>query len=147
MPNSVRLHRVLLAAPSVVYRAFLDAEAMVKWLPPNGYTGKVHRMDARVGGGYAMSFTNFATGYGHSWTGAYRELTEFERIQYTAIFDDPSMGGEMVTTVALRAVAFGTELTVLQEGIPDRIPIEAGYLGWQQSLVLLGNLVEAETPK
>jgi uncharacterized protein YndB with AHSA1/START domain len=144
MPNSVRLHRVLRAAPVLVYRAFLDADAMVKWLPPNGYTGKVHRMDLRVGGGYAMSFTNFATGQGHSWSGVYRDLLEGQRIQYSATFDDAGMSGEMVTTVTLQAVSVGTELTVLQEGIPDMIPTEACYLGWQQSLVLLGKLVEAE---
>ncbi|HVY18025.1 MAG TPA: SRPBCC family protein [Rhodopila sp.] len=146
MPNTIKLHRVLRTTPTTLYRAFLDADAMVKWLPPNGYTGKVHRMDLRVGGGYAMSFTNFATGQAHSWTGVYRDLQEGQRIQYSATFDDPGMSGEMVTTVSLRAVSVGTELTVVQEGIPDLIPPEACYLGWQESLILLGRLVEAPLP-
>jgi uncharacterized protein YndB with AHSA1/START domain len=146
MPNTIRLHRVLRAPPKRIYRAFLDPDAMVKWLPPNGFTGKVQRLDARVGGGYAMSFANLATGTTHSWQGVYRELKEPERIQHTATFDDPNLRGEMVTTIDLKQVSVGTELTVVQDGIPDVIPPEACYLGWQESLILLGKLVEAEIP-
>lgn len=142
--SSVRLHRVLRAPPERVYRAFLDADAMAKWLPPHGFTGKVHRMDARVGGRFQMSFTNFTTGQTHSFGGEYLELVPNERLRYTDKFDDPNLPGEMQATVTLRPVACGTELTVVQEGIPEVIPLEACYLGWQESLVLLAQLVEAE---
>jgi len=144
--SSIRLHRVLRATPERVYRAFLDADAMAKWLPPNGFTGKVHHLDARVGGTYQMSFTNFSTGNSHSFGGEYRELVPNERIRYTDRFDDPNLSGEMVTTVSLRQVSVGTELNVSQEGIPEAIPAEACYLGWQESLILLAKLVEAEIP-
>ena len=144
MPTgTVRLHRVLRAPPERVYRAFLDADAMAKWLPPNGFTGKVHEVDARVGGRHRMSFTNFSTGTSHSFGGTYLELTPHERIRYTDKFDDPNLPGEMQVTISLRRAACGTELTVLQEGIPEMIPLEACYLGWQESLVLLAQLVEA----
>jgi uncharacterized protein YndB with AHSA1/START domain len=142
--NEVRLHRVLRAPPERIYRAFLDADAMAKWLPPNGFTGKVHQMDAKVGGSYKMSFTNFTTGHSHSFGGEYLELVPHERIRYTGKFDDPHLPGVMQTTVSLRKVFCGTELSVLQEGIPEVIPAEACYLGWQESLVLLGKLAEAE---
>jgi uncharacterized protein YndB with AHSA1/START domain len=144
--NTIRLHRVLRAPPERIYRAFLDADAMAKWLPPNGYTGKVHRMDAKVGGTYRMSFTNFSTGHGHSFGGEYLELVPYERIRYTGKFDDPGLPGEMQTTVTLRKVSCGTELDAVQEGIPGVIPPEACYLGWQDSLALLARLVEAEIP-
>ena len=144
--NTVRLHRVLRAAPERVYRAFLDADAMAKWLPPHGFTGKVHHLDAKVGGTYKMSFSNFSTGQSHSFGGQYLELTPHERIKHTDKFDDPNLPGEMVTTITLRKVSCGTELNVVQEGIPEVIPVEACYLGWQESLTLLGNLVEAEIP-
>src|SRR5512142_874008 len=144
MPNTVRLHRVLRAPPERVYRAFLDAAAMAKWLPPNGFTGKVHQLDAKGGGSYRMSFTNFTTGHGHSFGGEYLELAPHERIRYTGKFDDPNLPGVMQTTVSLRAVFCGSELTLVQEGIPEVIPVEACYLGWQESLVLLTKLVEAE---
>jgi len=144
--NTVRLHRVLRAPPERVYRAFLDAEAMAKWLPPNGFTGKVHQMDAKVGGGYRMSFTNFGTGNGHSFGGTYVELTPGERIRSTNKFDDPNLPGEMTTTITLKKVFCGTEMNIVQEGIPDVIPAEACYLGWQESLTLLAKLVEAEIP-
>ena len=144
--NTVRLHRVLRAAPERVYRAFLDADAMAKWLPPHGFTGKVHHLDAKVGGTYKMSFSNFSTGQSHSFGGQYLELTPHERIKHTDKFDDPNLPGEMVTTITLRKVSCGTELNVVQEGIPEMIPVEACYLGWQESLTLLGNLVEAEIP-
>ena len=144
--GTVRLHRVLRAAPERVYRAFLDANAMAKWLPPNGFTGKVHHMEAKVGGSYKMSFTNFSTGQSHSFGGQYLELTPHERIRYTDKFDDPNLPGEMVTTINLRSVSCGTELNIVQEGIPEVIPVEACYLGWQESLSLLANLVEAEIP-
>ena len=144
--NTIRLHRVLRAAPERVYRALLDPAAMAKWLPPNGFTGKVHHLDARVGGTYQMSFTNFSTGNSHSFGGEYRELVPNERIRYTDRFDDPNLSGEMVTTVSLRQVSVGTELNVSQEGIPEAIPAEACYLGWQESLTLLAKLVEAEIP-
>ena len=146
MSNTVRLHRVLRASPEKIYRAFFDADAMAKWLPPNGFTGKVHRIDARVGGDYHMSFTNFGTGKSHSFGGTYLELKPHERIRYSNKFDDPKMPGEMQTTVTLKAVFCGTDLTVVQEGIPDAIPAEACYLGWQESLALLATLVEAEIP-
>ena len=144
--NTVRLHRVLRAKPERVYRAFLDADAMAKWLPPNGFTGKVHEMDARVGGSYKMSFTNFSTGNSHSFGGEFLELVEGKRIRYTDKFDDPNMPGEMETTVDLTAVSVGTELNITQTGIPEMIPVEACYLGWQESLRLLTLLVEAEIP-
>ena len=144
--HTVRLHRVLRAAPERVYRAFLDADAMAKWLPPHGFTGKVHHMDAKVGGTYKMSFTNFSTGQSHAFGGQYLELAPHERIKYTDRFDDPNLPGEMVTTITLRKVSCGTELNVVQEGIPEMIPVEACYLGWQESLSLLANLVEAEIP-
>lgn len=142
--NSVRLHRVLRAAPEKVYRAFLDADAMAKWLPPNGFTGKVHEIDAKVGGSYKMSFTNFGTGNSHSFGGTYLELKPHERIRYSNRFDSPFPPGEMETTIVLKQVFCGTELSVTQEGIPAVIPAEACYLGWQESLVLLAKLVEAE---
>lgn len=144
--STVQLHRVLRAAPERVYRAFLDADAMVKWLPPNGFTAKVHQMDAKVGGGYRMSFTNFSTGKSHAFGGKYLELRPGELIRYTDAFEDPGLPGEMQTTVTLSAVSGGTELRVVQEGIPDAIPVEACYLGWQESLTLLAKLVEAEIP-
>jgi uncharacterized protein YndB with AHSA1/START domain len=144
MPNTVRLHRVLRAPPERVYRAFVDADARVKWLPPNGFTGKVHESNATVGGSYRMSFTNFSNGQSHSWGGTYLELVPNERLRYSDRFDDPNLPGEMTVTVTLKAVSVGTELNVVQEGIPDAIPAEQCYLGWQQSLVLLGELVEAE---
>src|SRR5512137_200584 len=137
MSSVVRLHRVLRAPPERVYRAFLDPDAMVKWLPPHGYTGKVHHMDARVGGSHRMSFTNFSTGSSHAFGGRYVELTPHERIRYTDQFDDPAMPGEMQVTISLAAVACGTELTITQEGIPAAIPLEFCYLGWQESLSLL----------
>ena len=147
MPTTtIRIHRVLRAAPEAVYRAFLDPDAKVKWLPPNGFTGKVHKMDAKVGGAYKMSFTNFTTGKSHAFGGTYTELTPHERIRYTDKFDDPNMPGEMQVTVSLKAVSCGTELNIVQEGVPDIIPAEACYLGWQESLILLAKLVEAEIP-
>jgi uncharacterized protein YndB with AHSA1/START domain len=144
--NTIQLRRVLRAEPEKVYRAFLDAEAMAKWLPPNGFTGKVHQMDAKVGGSYKMSFTNFTTGKGHSFGGKYLELAPNERIRYTDRFDDPNLPGEMQTTITLKKVSCGTELNVVQEGVPRVIPAEACYLGWQESLALLAKLVEAEIP-
>jgi len=143
MPSTVRLHRVLRAPPERVYRAFLDADAKVKWLPPNGYTGKVHESNAIVGGSYRMSFTDFTTGQSHSWGGTYQELVPGERIRYSDAFDDPNLPGEMNVTVTFKAVSVGTEMQVVQEGIPDAIPVDQCYLGWQQSLVLLAKLVEA----
>jgi uncharacterized protein YndB with AHSA1/START domain len=144
--NTVRLHRVLKAAPERVYKAFLDPDAMVKWLPPHGFVGKVHEMDARVGGGYRMSFTNFGTGSSHSFGGKYVELTPGERIRYTDKFDDPNLSGEMAVTISLKKVLCGTELSIVQEGIPAAIPVEFCYLGWQESLSLLANVVEPEIP-
>ena len=145
MPTrTIRLHRVLRATPEKLYRAFLDADAMAKWLPPNGFTGKVHQMDARVGGTYRMSFTNFTTGHSHAFGGKYLELVPHERIRYTDSFDDPNLPGEMQTTISLKQVSCGTELNIVQEGIPEAIPAEACYLGWQESLTLLARLVEAE---
>jgi uncharacterized protein YndB with AHSA1/START domain len=146
MPKTIRLHRVLKAPPERVYRAFLDPDAMVKWSPPNGFTGKVHEMDARVGGSYRMSFTNFATGSSHSFGGTYLELVPNEKIRHTDAFDDANLPGAMQVTVELRQVSCGTELTISQEGVPDVIPPEACYLGWQESLALLAGLVEAEIP-
>jgi uncharacterized protein YndB with AHSA1/START domain len=144
--NTVRLHRVLRAKPERVYRAFLDPDAMAKWLPPNGFTGKVHQMDAKVGGSYKMSFTNFSTGKSHSFGGRYLELKPNELLRYTDKFDDANLPGEMITTISLKQVFCGTELNVTQEGIPAVIPAEACYLGWQESLMLLAKLVEAEIP-
>jgi uncharacterized protein YndB with AHSA1/START domain len=144
MPSTVRFHRVLRSPPERVYRAFLDGEAKAKWLPPNGFTGKVHHLEARVGGTYKMSFTNFTTGASHSFGGTYTELVPGERIRYTDRFDDPNLPGEMHVTVNLKKVSVGTEVSIVQEGIPDVIPAEACYLGWQESLILLGKLVEAE---
>ena len=146
MPGTVRLHRVLQAKPDRVYRAFLDADAKAKWLPPNGFTGKVHQEDARVGGSYKMSFTNFTTGSSHSFGGKYVELVPNELLRYTDTFDDPNLPGDMNVTVTLKQVPVGTELNITQEGIPDAIPVEACYLGWQESLTLLAQLVEAEIP-
>ena len=146
MPSTVRLHRVLQATPDRVYRAFLDPDAKVKWLPPNGFTGKVHHMDARVGGSYKMSFTNFTTGSSHSFGGKYVELVPNELIRYIDSFDDPNLPGEMNVTVTISKASVGTELNITQEGIPDAIPAEACYLGWQESLTLLAQLVEAEIP-
>jgi uncharacterized protein YndB with AHSA1/START domain len=142
--NTIRLHRVLRAAPERVYRAFLDADAMAKWLPPNGFTGKVHQLEARVGGTYRMSFTNFTNGQSHAFGGTFLELVPNERLRYTDRFDDPNLAGEMQTTVTLKEVSVGTEVTIVQEGIPDVIPPEACYVGWQESLILLAKLVEAE---
>jgi uncharacterized protein YndB with AHSA1/START domain len=144
--NTVRLHRVLRAAPQRIYRAFLDADAMAKWLPPYGFTCKVHQMDARVGGTFKMSFSNFSTGNGHSFGGEYRELVPNERIRYTDKFDDPNLPGEIEVTVLLRPVSCGTELNITQTGLPDVIPLEMCYLGWQESLVQLAHLVEPVIP-
>lgn len=144
--NTIRLHRVLRATPERVYRAFLDADAMAKWLPPNGFTGTVHHLDAKVGGTHQMSFTNFSTGRSHSFGGEYLELVPHERIRYTDTFDDANLPGDMQVTVTLKKVSIGTELTIVQEGVPHAIPPEACYLGWQESLILLAKLVEAEIP-
>jgi len=146
MPGTVRLHRVLTARPERVYKAFVDPDALVKWLPPNGFTAKLHQIDAKVGGGYRMSFTNFTTGSSHSFSVKFTELTPHERIRHTDRFDDPNLPGEMQVTITLKKVSVGTELSILQEGIPDPIPTEACYLGWQESLVLLAKLVQAEIP-
>jgi uncharacterized protein YndB with AHSA1/START domain len=146
MPNTVRFHRVLRASPEKVYRAFLDADAMAKWLPPNGFTGRVHQLEAQVGGIYRMSFTNFSTGDSHSFGGTFLELVPHERIRHTDVFDDPNLPGEMQTSVTLKPVPCGTELNIVQEGIPDVIPADACCLGWQESLTLLAKLVEAEVP-
>ena len=147
MPNTVRFHRVLRATPERVYRAFLDPDAKAKWLPPNGFTGKVHEMDAKVGGTYKMSFTNFTTGEKHSFGGKYLELVPHERIRYTDKFDDPNLPGEMQATITLKKVFCGTELSIVQEGLPDAIPVEGCYLGWQDSLSLLAQLVEGDVAK
>ena len=144
--NTVKLHRVLRAKPERVYRAFLDADAMVKWLPPHGFTGKVHHLDAKTGGTYKMSFTNFSTGQSHSFGGEYLELLPDKRIRHTDKFDDPNLPGEMRTTISFRQTSVGTELEIVQEGIPEVMPVEACYLGWQESLTLLAQLVEAEIP-
>jgi len=146
MANTIRLHRVLRAKAERVYRAFLDADAMCKWLPPNGFTGKMHHLDPTVGGTFKMSFTNFSNGQSHSFGGEYLELTPYERIRYTDRFDDPNLPGEIQVIVNLKQVSCGTELNIVQEGVPDVIPAEACYLGWQDSLVLLGKLVETEAP-
>ena len=145
--HTIRLHRVLRTNPERVYRAFLDADAMSKWLPPNGFTGKVYHMDTKVGGSFKMSFTNFTTGKSISFGGEYLELVPYERIRYTDRFDDPNLPGVIEVTVTLKAVSCGTELSVVQEGVPGVIPAEACYLGWQESLVLLAKLVEAEIPE
>jgi uncharacterized protein YndB with AHSA1/START domain len=144
--NTIRLHRVLRATPERIYRAFLDPDAMAKWLPPNGFSGTVHQMDAILGGSHKMSFTNFTTGKSHSFGGKYVELTPNERIRYTDAFDDPNLPGEIQATITLKEVSCGTELNIVQEGVPDVIPAEACYLGWQESLTLLAKLVEAEIP-
>jgi uncharacterized protein YndB with AHSA1/START domain len=144
MPNTVRLHRVLRASPERVYRAFLDPDALVKWLPPNGFTAKIHHLDASVGGSYKMSFTNFTTGHSHAFGGQYVELVPNECICYTDQFDDPNLPGTLQVTITFQQVSCGTELNITQEGVPDLIPAEACYLGWQESLVLLAKLVEAE---
>jgi uncharacterized protein YndB with AHSA1/START domain len=144
--NTVRLHRVIRASPDRIYRAFLDADAMAKWLPPHGFTGKVHHMDPKVGGSFRMSFTHFATGHSHAFGGRYLELVPGERLRHTSVFDDPNLPGEMQTTVTLKKVSCGTDMDVVQEGIPEVIPSEACYLGWQESLGLLVQLVEPEIP-
>jgi len=144
--NTIRLHRVFKAPPERLYRAFLDPGAMCKWLPPNGFTGQVHHLEARVGGTYKMSFTNFSTGSSHSFGGEYLELTPNERIRHTDRFDDPNLPGQMQTTITLKQVMVGTEVNIVQEGVPAAIPAEACYLGWQESLRLLTQLVEAEIP-
>jgi uncharacterized protein YndB with AHSA1/START domain len=146
MPSTIKLHRVLRSTPERVYRAFLEPEAKVKWLPPNGFTAKVHHIEPKVGGTYKMSFTNFTTGKSHSFGGTYLELVPNERLRYTDKFDNPALPGEIMVTVTLKKIFCGTELNVVQEGIPDAIPAEACYLGWQESLILLGKLVEAEIP-
>jgi len=142
--NTIRLHRVLRAKPERVYRAFLEPEAMVKWLPPHGFTGKVHEIDARVGGSYKMSFVNFTTGSSHSFGGKFLELVPNQRIRHTDRFDAPGLPGEITTTITIRPVSLGVELNVVQEGVPEIIPAEACYLGWQDSLTLLAQLVEPE---
>ena len=147
MPNTLRFHRVLRASPEKIYRAFLDADAKTRWLPPNGFTGKVHHQEAKVGGSYKMSFTNFTTGKSHSFGGTYLELVPNERIRYTDKFDDANLPGQMQTTVTLKKVFCGTELNIVQEGVPDVIPPEACYLGWQESLMHLALLVEPEIPE
>ncbi|MEO6332482.1 MAG: SRPBCC family protein [Gemmatimonadaceae bacterium] len=145
-PSTIRLHRVLRAKPERVYRAFLEPDALAKWLPPYGFTCKVHHADVKVGGTYKMSFTNFGTGNSHSFGGEYRELVPFERIRYTDSFDDPNLPGEMETTVTLKEVASGTELSIVQEGVPQVIPADMCYLGWQESLAQLAKLVEPDIP-
>lgn len=146
MPNTIRLHYVLRSTPERVYRAFLDPDAVAKWLPPNGFTGKVHHMDARIGGTFSMSFTNFTTGKSHAFGGEYLELSPHQRIRHTDRFDDPDMPGEMVTAIDIRPASCGVDLNIVQEGVPDVIPAEACYLGWQESLALLAKLVEPEIP-
>ena len=146
MPSTVRLHRVLTTKPEKVYRAFLDPDAMARWLPPNGFTGKVHEQEPKVGGRYRMSFTNFTTGTVMAFGGEYLELVPGERLRYTDVFDDPNLPGEIRVTVTLKAVSCGTELDIVQEGLPDVIPVEACYLGWQESLRNLARLVEPEIP-
>ena len=144
--NTVRLHRVLKSSPEKVYRAFIDADAMCKWLPPHGFTGRVHHIDATVGGTYKMTFTNFGTGQSHTFGGKYLELVTNERIVNTDVFDDPNLPGTMVTTVVLKKVSVGTDVSIAREGIPDAIPLDGCYLGWQESLMLLAQLVEADIP-
>jgi uncharacterized protein YndB with AHSA1/START domain len=144
--NTIRLHRVLRAPAERVYRAFITPEAMVKWLPPHGFTGQVHSMDARVGGGYRMSFTNFANGGSHAFGGTFIEMVAGEKLRYTDKFEDPNLPGEMTVTITFQVVSVGTDVSIVQEGVPAVIPVEACYLGWQESLTLLANLVEAEIP-
>jgi uncharacterized protein YndB with AHSA1/START domain len=144
--GTVRLHRVFRAPPDRIYRAFIDPDAMAKWLPPNGFTGNVHAIDAKVGGSYKMSFTNFNTRQAHSFGGRYLEMVPGERLRYTGVFDDPNLKGEMITTVMLQKVPGGTEFDIIQEGIPEMIPTSMCYLGWQESLMLLAKLVEPEIP-
>jgi len=144
--NTVRFHRVLRAPPERVYRAFLDADALAKWLPPYGFTCKVHHLDARVGGTFRMSFTNFSRGLAHSFGGSYLELVPAEKIRYSDVFDDPNLPGEMQTTIVLKAVSCGTEANIVQEGLPETIPVEMCYLGWQESLAQLERLVEPDIP-
>jgi uncharacterized protein YndB with AHSA1/START domain len=146
MPSTIRLHRVLRAAPEKIYRAFLDADAMCKWLPPNGFTGTMHHLEPKVGGTFKMSFTNFSNRQSHSFGGEYLELVPGELLRYTDKFDDPNLPGEIQVTVTLKKVSCGTDVSIVQEGIPDVIPPEMCYLGWQESLVLLAKLVEAEIP-
>jgi len=146
MPNTVRFHRVFRAPPERVYRAFLDADAMAKWLPPYGFTCKVHHMEAKVGGTFKMSFTNFTNGQSHSFGGSYRELVPSEKIRYTDVFDDPNLPGEMQTTIVLKPVSCGTDIEIVQEGLPEMIPVEMCHLGWQESLAQLKRLVEPEIP-
>jgi uncharacterized protein YndB with AHSA1/START domain len=146
MPSTIRLHRVLRASPEKVYKAFLNAEALVKWLPPNGFTAKVDHLEAKVGGAYKMSFTNFSTGKSHSFGGTYLDLTPHERISYSHKFDDANLSGQMRTTIVLKKVFCGTDMNITQEGIPDPIPAEACYMGWQESLALLAKVVEPEIP-
>jgi len=144
--NTIRLHRVFRSTPDVIYRAFLDVDALIKWLPPNGFTGTVHHLDPKIGGTYRMSFTNFSSGHSHSFGGKYLELVPNELIRHTDKFDAPNLPGEMQVTISLRKVSVGTEVHIVQEGVPDVIPPEACYLGWQESLTLLANLVEARIP-
>jgi uncharacterized protein YndB with AHSA1/START domain len=144
--NTVRMHRVLAAKPEKVYRAFIEPEAMAKWLPPNGFTGKVHQLDARIGGTFKMSFTNFTTGSSQSFGGEYRELLPHERLRFTEKFDNPQLPGEIQVTVTLKKVMVGTDINIIQEGLPDVIPVEARYLGWQESLQNLATLIEPEIP-
>ena len=146
MPSTIRLHRVLATSPEKIYRAFLEADALAKWLPPNGFACTVHHLEPKVGGTFKMSFTNFTTGNGHSFGGEYLELVPHERIRYTDKFDDPNLPGEIMVTITLKAVSCGTEVNILQEHLPAVIPVEACYLGWQESLILLAKLVEAEIP-
>jgi len=146
MPSTVRLHRILRAPPERVYRAFLDADALAKWLPPHGFTAKVHHLDAKVGGTYKMSFTNFSSGNSHAFGGEYLELVPNERIRHTDVFDDPNLPGTLTVTLDFKQVFCGTELNIVQEGIPDMIPVQACYMGWQESLTLLAQLVEPEIP-
>ena len=144
--GKVRLHRILRTPPEKIYRAFLEADAMARWMPPNGFTAKVHHVDSKVGGTYEMSFKNFTSGRSHTFGGTYLEMTPYESIRYSAMFDDPNLAGEMHTTITLREVSCGTELSIVQDGIPQRIPLEACYLGWQESLEYLAKLVEPEIP-
>jgi uncharacterized protein YndB with AHSA1/START domain len=144
MPNTVRLHRMLATRPEKVYRAFLEADALAKWLPPNGFACTVHHLEAKVGGTFKMSFRNFTTGHGHSFGGQYLELVPNERVRYTDKFDDPNLAGEIQVTISLKKVSVGTEVDIVQSGLPDVIPVEACYLGWQQSLQNLAQLVEPE---
>jgi uncharacterized protein YndB with AHSA1/START domain len=146
MPGTVRFHRVIRTSPEKLYRAFTEPDAYTRWLPPKGYTAKVEKMDAKVGGSYRMSFTNFGTKHGHSFGGTYLELVPNERIRHSSKFDDPNLAGEMQTTITLKQVSVGTEVSIVQEGIPDMIPTEACYLGWQESLVFLAMLVEPDIP-